>query len=175
MLQSEPCGDICAHTHHWVTTSSDGAHRRPALSQTLFFFLRWWCLAGAGDGKVCKQKKDISPNVQVGLAQDDFAKGQSLHASLTSHGLLQVAHQCRQNWHIHQGGRTPAGRGEQKNGTEPSVSTNPVLYSNKHWAPNLNSKREWIFGTRRPPGTSPPPGHWSALPTHLARKSGSTN
>lgn len=43
--------------------------------------------------------------------------------TLTIHGLLQVPHQCRKNWHFHQEGRTPPGRREQKQGTKPSAST----------------------------------------------------
>lgn len=31
-------------------------------------------------------------------------------------------------------------RGEEKKGTEPSASSNPVLHSNRHWAPNLTVK-----------------------------------
>lgn len=63
-------GHFCPHTplgdHFWWCPS------KTSPVPDLFFFLGWWCLAGAGDGKACKQKRAISPNVQVGLAQEWF-------------------------------------------------------------------------------------------------------
>jgi len=82
---------------------------------------------------------------------------------------------AEKKWLYHEGGKTPAGRGEQGKGTKSGASSNQVLHSNRHGAPNLDSESKGKFGTSRTLGTSTPSWHSGALPSHLARKSGSIN
>lgn len=59
-----------------------------------------WQHAGPEDGKgeYASRTKVPFQMCQWDWPRNDFAKGQSLHASPSSHDLLQVPHRCRQKW-----------------------------------------------------------------------------